>query len=105
MLERDYAQRRMGEMLKEVVSKADLETDAYGQEHTTYSLRHTALSFRLLKGDAVSLNVLAANARTSVDMLERFYVSHLKQEMMVEQIQAMRPAIPLTTTGRGRRIA
>ncbi len=99
MLERDYAQRRMGEMFKEVITKAKLETDIYGQEHTTYSLRHTALSFRLLKGDAVSLNVLAANARTSVDMLERFYISHLKPEMMVEQIQAMRPTAAKTSQG------
>jgi integrase len=90
--DRDYAQRRMGEMFKEVIAKAKLEQDAYGQEHSTYSLRHTALSFRLLKGDAIAMNVLAANARTSVDMLERFYVSHLKPEMMVEQLQAMRPA-------------
>ncbi|MEK7996547.1 MAG: hypothetical protein AAB403_22325 [Planctomycetota bacterium] len=99
MQDRDYAQRRMGEMFKEVVTKAKLETDIYGQEHTTYSLRHTALSFRLLKGDAVSLNVLAANARTSVDMLERFYVSHLKPEMMVEQIQAMRPIAAKNSLG------
>lgn len=91
--DRDYAQRRMGEMFKEVVHKAGLEKDAYGQEHSTYSLRHTALSFRLLKGDSIGLNVLAANARTSVDMLERFYVSHLKPEMMVQQLQSMRPQL------------
>lgn len=92
--DRDYAQRRMGEMFKEVIAKAKLEKDAYGQEHSTYSLRHTALSFRLLKGDAIAMNVLAANARTSVDMLERFYVSHLKPEMMVAQLQSMRPSAP-----------
>lgn len=97
--DRDYAQRRMGEMFKEVIAKAKLGKDAYGQEHSTYSLRHTALSFRLLKGDAIAMNVLAANARTSVDMLERFYVSHLKPEMMVEQIQAMRPTAAKNSQG------
>lgn len=100
--DRDYAQRRMGEMFKEVISEAKLEKDAYGQEHSTYSLRHTALSFRLLKGDAIAMNVLAANARTSVDMLERFYVSHLKPEMMVVQLQSMRLAAPAPAT-RGKR--
>ena len=36
-------------MFKYLVKAAGLETDAYGQAHTTYSLRHSSSVFRSLK--------------------------------------------------------
>jgi len=64
-----------------VCDRADLDTDAYGQRHTTYSLRHRALCFQILKTGGSDLLSLAKNARTSVDMLEKFYLSHLTPRM------------------------
>ena len=61
--------------------KAKLGTDAYGQKHTTYSLRHSALCFQILKTGGSDLLALAKNARTSTDMLEKFYLSHLTPQM------------------------
>ena len=58
-----------------------METDAYGQAHTTYSLRHSSLCFHILKTGGNDLFGLAKNARTSVLMLEKFYLTHLSPQM------------------------
>jgi len=60
---------------------AKLESDIYGQRHTTYSLRHSALCFQILKSGGTDLFGLAKNARTSVLMLEKFYLSHLSAQL------------------------
>ena len=85
---REYAARRMGEMFNEILDKCELKTDRYGQQRSIYSLRHTSLMFRVLKGDNVDLMLLATNARTSVQMLEKFYLSDLKPQMGVRSIQS-----------------
>ena len=56
---------------------------ANGQARTLYSLRHSAITFRLLYGRNIDLLTLARNARTSVEMVERFYSSNLSAEMCV----------------------
>jgi hypothetical protein len=61
-----------------------------GQKRTIYSLRHTAIMFRLLYGRGIDLLTLARNARTSVDMIERFYASNLTAEMNIELLQSRR---------------
>jgi hypothetical protein len=58
-----------------------LESDIYGQRHTTYSLRHSSLCFQILKTGGTDLFGLAKNARTSVLMLEKFYLTHLSPQM------------------------
>jgi integrase len=60
---------------------------ANGQARTLYSLRHSAITFRLLYGRNTDLLTLARNARTSVEMVERFYSSNLSAEMNIEQLQ------------------
>ena len=60
---------------------AGLDRDAYGQKHTTYSLRHSALCFQILKSGGNDLFGLAKNARTSVLMLENFYLRHLSPQL------------------------
>lgn len=87
---RDYAARRMGEMFNEVLEACNLKKDRYGQDRSVYSLRHTALMFRILKGDSVDLALLAKNARTSVQMLEKFYLSDLTPQMGVRNLQSRR---------------
>jgi hypothetical protein len=54
---------------------------------TIYSLRHGAITFRLLYGRNIDLPTLARNARTSVEMVERFYSSNLSAEMSIGQLQ------------------
>ena len=79
--DREYAQDRMSSMFSFVVGRANLETDKYGQKHTTYSLRHSALCYQILKTRGKELFGLAKNARTSVLMLEKFYLSDLTPQM------------------------
>ncbi len=49
-----------------------------------------AMTFRLLYGRKVDLLTLAKNARTSVEMFERFYSSNLDAEMNIDQPQGKR---------------
>ena len=63
---------------------------ANGQTRTIYSLRHTAMTFRLLYGGKIDLITLARNARTSVEMIERFYSSNLTAEMNIDLLQGRR---------------
>ena len=66
------------------------ENAANGQTRTIYSLRHTAMTLRLLYGKSIDLITLARNARTSVDMIERFYSSNLTAEMNIDLLQGKR---------------
>lgn len=54
-----------------------------GQRRTLYSLRHSAITFRLLYGEGIDLLTLARNARTSLEMVDKFYASELSAEMNV----------------------
>ncbi len=55
-----------------------------------YSLRHTAITFRLIYGGKIDLLTLARNARTSVEMIEKFYASTLSAEMNIALLHAKR---------------
>ena len=61
-----------------------------GMNRTLYSLRHTAITFRLLYGGNIDLLTLARNARTSVEMVEKFYSSNLSSEMNIDLLQGKR---------------
>ena len=67
-----YTVDKVSHLFRLVCDKANLGTDAYGQKHTTYSLRHSALCFQILKTGGADLLALAKNARTSTEMLEKF---------------------------------
>jgi hypothetical protein len=84
------AMDRMGRQFDYIVKAAGLKKSPSGEERTIYSLRHTAIMFRLTKGEHIDLLTLARNARTSVEMIERFYARHLNAEMNIEKIQSMR---------------
>ena len=46
--------------------------------------------YRLMYGEGMDLLTLARNARTSAEMIERFYASHLTAEMNIDMIQSRR---------------
>ena len=87
---RNRAKDVMRRFFDHFVKTAGLKTSHAGAGRTIYSLRHTAIAFRLLKGDNVDLLFLARNCRTSVDMLDRFYCRHLSALMAPEKIVGMR---------------
>lgn len=92
---RDYALAVLGFWFKWVMREAGLSTtDELDRPRTLYCLRHTALMFRLLYGQGIDMLTLARNARTSVQMIERFYASTLDGEMNVKMLQSRRTLKP-----------
>lgn len=59
-----------------VLDEEGLKFDREGLRHTAYSLRHTYICFRLMEG--ADIYQIAKNCRTSVEMIEKYYASHIK---------------------------
>lgn len=87
---RSAAGRILSAHFNKVLEVAALRTGKIGQQRTLYSLRHTAIMFRLLYGKGIDLLTLARNARTSVQMIEKFYASQLTAEMNIGMLQSRR---------------
>jgi hypothetical protein len=75
---------------RRILESCELRVGKRGQNRTLYSLRHTAITFRLLFGRGIDLLTLARNARTSVEMIERFYAFELSAEMNVDLLHSRR---------------
>lgn len=79
VVDRDIALLSISRQFKKVLIAAGLDSGAKNR-CTLYSLRHTALTFRLQYGEPVDLITLSRNARTSVSMVEKFYSGRLNAE-------------------------
>ncbi|MCP6770047.1 hypothetical protein NL529_34880, partial [Klebsiella pneumoniae] len=66
-----------------------LKFDREGQRRTAYSLRHTYICLRLMEG--ADIYQIAKNCRTSVEMIEKFYASHIKNQLSAAAINVKRP--------------
>ena len=89
--DRNYALAVLGFWFKWVMREAGVAPeDTLGRLRTLYCLRHTSIMFRLLYGQGIDMLTLARNARTSVQMIERFYASALDGEMNVAMLQSRR---------------
>lgn len=89
--DRNYALAVLGFWFKWVMREAGVASeDTSGRLRTLYCLRHTSIMFRLLYGQGIDMLTLARNARTSVQMIERFYASSLDGEMNVAMLQSRR---------------
>ncbi|MBS0540123.1 MAG: phage integrase SAM-like domain-containing protein [Proteobacteria bacterium] len=64
------------ELFNAVLAEENLKFDREGQRRTPYSLRHTYICLRLMEG--ADIYQIAKNCRTSVDMIEKYYASHIK---------------------------
>ncbi len=63
-------------MFNRILDEEKLKLDRDGQRRTAYSLRHTYICLRLMEG--ADIYQVAKNCRTSVDMIEEYYASHIK---------------------------
>ena len=88
--DRDAAAVVLSGNFNKVLAATHLKTGELGQARSLYSLRHTAIMFRLLYGKGIDLLTLARNARTSVKMIEDFYASNLTAEMNIGLLQSKR---------------
>jgi hypothetical protein len=72
---RDTALRTLSSQFAAVIKQAGMDKDRHGKPRTLYSLRHTAIVRSLRKG--IPIELVASNARTSTDMIRRFYGTHI----------------------------
>jgi integrase len=77
------------DLFRETLRKLDMLTDREGNPRTLYSLRHTYISLRLSEG--ADIYQIAKNCRTSVEMIEKYYASHIKDQLDTLAINVFRP--------------
>ncbi|WP_047783704.1 hypothetical protein [Variovorax paradoxus] len=87
---REHALAVLNFLFHWALEATSLQKGPLGQSRTLYCLRHTAITLRLLYGQGIDMLTLARNARTSVNMVERFYASVLSGEMNVGLLQSRR---------------
>jgi len=77
------------ELFKDILNELGLKFDREGNRRTAYSLRHTYISMRLMEG--ADIYQVAKNCRTSVEMIEKYYASHIKNMLDAAAINVRRP--------------
>ena len=76
------------ELFNEILDELKLKLDRDGNRRTAYSLRHTYICMRLMEG--ADIYAIAKNCRTSVEMIEKFYASHIKNTLDAAAINVRR---------------
>ena len=79
------------ELFNTILDELNLKRDREGNSRTTYSLRHTYICMRLMEG--ADIYQIAKNCRTSVEMIEKYYASHIKNLLDASAINIMRPKV------------
>jgi len=87
--DRDLVMYEVGKLFKRIVQETGIQVKT-DKKITLYSLRHTAIMFRLTLGEVDTL-ALARNARTSQAMIDKFYASHLTTSQVRKQLHAFIP--------------
>jgi len=77
------------ELFNDILKEQNLKVDREGQERTAYSLRHTYICLRLMEG--ADIYQIAKNCRTSVEMIEKYYASHIKNRLDAAAINVRKP--------------
>ncbi len=90
--DRNYALNVLGLMFNWVLDVTGYKRNAHGQPRSMYSLRHSAITFRLLYGQGIDLLTLARNARTSVEVINNHYASTVSGEQNIALLQSRRSA-------------
>jgi integrase len=83
------------ELFNAVLDELNLKTDRDGNRRTAYSLRHTYICLRLMEG--ADIYQIAKNCRTSVEMIEKFYASHIKNTLDAAAINVRKARPPKAT--------
>ncbi len=88
--DRNYALNLLALMFNWVLDVTGYKANAHGQPRSMYSLRHSAITFRLLYGQGIDLLTLARNARTSVEVINNHYASTVSSEQNIALLQSRR---------------
>lgn len=84
------------QLFNAVLAELDLKHDREGNVRTAYSLRHTYICLRLMEG--ADIYQIAKNCRTSVEMIEKFYASHIAGTIDAAAVN-VRKAAPRPASG------
>ena len=77
------------ELFNEILAELNLKLDRDCQSRTAYSLRHAYICMRLTEG--ADIYQIAKNCRTSVEMIEKYYASHLANTLDAAAINVRQP--------------
>ncbi len=80
------------ELFNTILAEEGLKVDREGQPRTAYSLRHTYICLRLMEG--ADIYQVAKNCRTSVEMIEKYYASHIKTMLDTSAINVRKTKTP-----------
>jgi len=89
--DREYAMLIISVMLNWVLEHTGHKLNPNGKPRSLYSLRHSAITFRLLYGQGIDIITLARNARTSVEVINNHYASTVTGEQNIAMLQSRRP--------------
>ena len=89
--------RSQRQLLNNILGELKLKTDREGQVRSAYSLRHTYISMRLMEG--ADIYQIAKNCRTSVEMIENYYASHIKNTLDASAINVRKTKPSRRDTG------
>ena len=88
------------ELLNTILEEENLKFDREKNRRTAYSLRHTYICLRLMEG--ADIYQIAKNCRTSVEMIEKYYASHIKTSLDAAAINIRKPKKP-TSNQKGKK--
>lgn len=83
---RSTAMEVIARLFRKILQETGIQENT-GKNLTLYSLRHTAIMLRIVKGNVNTL-ALARNARTSQMIIDRFYAAHLTTDHVRKQLHA-----------------
>ncbi|MGR6465770.1 site-specific integrase [Rhizobium sp. PAMB 3182] len=75
-------------MFNNILDEEKLKFDREGNRRTAYSLRHTYICLRLMEG--ADIYQIAKNCRTSVEMIEKYYASHIATSISAAAVNVKR---------------
>jgi integrase len=81
------------QLFNTILDEEGLKKDREGLPRTAYSLRHTYICLRLMEG--ADIYQIAKNCRTSVEMIEKFYATHIKNMIDAAAVNVRKPASPV----------
>ena len=77
------------QLFNKILQETGLKFDREKQPRTAYSLRHTYICFRLMEG--ADIYQIAKNCRKSVEMIEKYYASHIATSLDASAINVRKP--------------
>ena len=87
---RPSALKKLQQQFAALLSDLEIGSEKKGGEYALYSLRHTSIMFMLTYGGHIDVITMARNARTSQEMIDKFYGSRLSAEDNIDMIQSRR---------------